>query len=54
MSWLTKIYPNEPAPTMRLRGTTKSVLGFIFMLATTEPMEEDWWQVKIMILNYRN
>jgi hypothetical protein len=49
-SKLDKIYPNEPCPPILLQGKSKPVLEFIFMLATTEPMEadEDWWQVYLL------
>ena len=60
MSWLAKIYPDAPCPILQMYGSSKVKLDFIFMLATTKPMEtvDKWWQVRMMALyetgNWRN
>ena len=56
MSWLANIYPTDCMPPCRFEGEASKVLGFIEMMATTEPIETDgnWWRVRVIALSWKN
>ena len=39
---------------IKVRGKAKAVFGYIKIMATTVPIEEDpiWWQVRLLTMNW--